>query len=320
MSIRLTDPTRARLDERKPDPEHRRLIGISLLPSAATLGNLLCGLVAILLCLLAIRAPFVEAARPLHPHVAQFFPSFLTGGAYLIILAMIFDALDGRLARLARKTSGFGAQLDSLADLVSFGAAPTLLYLTLLLRPTEGGGPAEAVSKLEWRIGLLCALVYVSCAAIRLARYNVENVHDESARQRFAGLPTPGAAAALVSLMALHQDLLYSGGLVWGVDWVAVIRWIIAPSTLALGLLMVSRIAYPHVFNVFLKRKHPPAALLVVVVFVALLVYSPPILLALVAFVNVLGGPILLLVRRPLPRPEPARQQPTRPSSTAGMS
>src|SRR5205085_3796266 len=93
--------------------------------------------------------------------------------AYLIFVAMIFDALDGRLARFTRHTTDFGGQLDSLADTVSFGAAPA--FIALLLFKYEGPTLPFAFSRLIWAVGAL----YFSCAAIRLARFNVSNEHGE---------------------------------------------------------------------------------------------------------------------------------------------
>ncbi|MBI5863130.1 MAG: CDP-alcohol phosphatidyltransferase family protein [Planctomycetes bacterium] len=99
----------------------RPLRAIALLPSMATLGNLLCGFGALFFCLLSIRDEyFALPGKAAHPIFAELAPSYITAGVYMIVLAMIFDALDGRLARLARRTSEFGAQLDSLADVVCF--------------------------------------------------------------------------------------------------------------------------------------------------------------------------------------------------------
>lgn len=277
------------------EPARRRLIGISLLPAAATLGNLLCGFFTLFFCLLAVRAEYGKFAiqpRVFHPRLEQLFPTHIAAGAYLIVLAMIFDALDGRLARMTRRTSEFGAQLDSIADIVSFGVAPAVLFITLLLRP-----PIDP-DGLQLRTGLLCALVYVSCAAIRLARYNVENVKSEEGQQAFSGLPSPGAAAAVVALLALHEELRSTAFMGLGVDWANVSRWAIAGTAFAMGLLMVSRLDYLHVFNVYLRRKHPPTHLVWLVLIFGLGWYSFELLLVVLAFGYVLSGLILGLLRR----------------------
>lgn len=284
------------------EPDQRPpLRAIALLPSAATLGNLICGFIAVFLCMLEIRAaysPMFPAQPRVLPHLQAYVPSYIAYAAYLIIAAMIFDALDGRLARIARRTSEFGAQLDSIADIVSFGVAPVAMYLTVLL---QRFAPAEAdptVSAALWRVGLIGGLVYLSCAAIRLARYNAENVRDESATRKFSGLPTPGAAAGFTALLLLHEHWVHDGGSFGGADAAAVLRWAIAPVAFGIGMLMVSRLDYVHVFNVYVRREHPPTHLVALVVLAIATWYSPEIMLTLGAFAYIVSGMLLNLLRR----------------------
>lgn len=298
-----------------PPPPRRRLIGISLLPAAATLGNLICGFLAIFCCLLSVRAEYADffAVQPrvFHPRLEQLFPTHIAAGAYLIVLAMVFDALDGRLARMTRRTSEFGAQLDSLSDIVSFGVAPVVLFITLLLRPAAGGDVnVPDVSRLQFRLGMLATVVYLSGAAIRLARYNAENIRTEAAQKAFCGLPSPGAAAAVVALLALHEHLRYTGFTLWGVNWPCVSRWVIAATAFSVGLLMVSRIDYVHVFNVYVRRKHPPTHLVWLVVIVGLGWYSFELLLVVLALAYVISGLVLGLVRRPVAPESPGTSPP----------
>jgi CDP-diacylglycerol--serine O-phosphatidyltransferase len=284
------------------EEQRRPIIGVALLPSAATLGNLLCGFVAVFFCLLAMRDTYFThvSATPIprftNEHLREFFPSYIAIGGYLIVAAMIFDALDGRLARIARRTSEFGAQLDSIADIVSFGVAPAMLFITILLTlsvPPEG---SAAASKIQWRIGMSCSLVFVACAAIRLARYNAENVKDESGQRRFLGLPTPGAAAALVSLIFLHEDIAYSGPGPASI-WANSLRWVIAPVAFCLGMLMISRIENVHIFNVYFRREHPPVHLVWILVALGIWWFSPQILMVALAYTYVFSG-ILLNAQR----------------------
>lgn len=275
-----------------------RLIGIRLLPAAATLGNLICGFAAIFCCLLSMRAEYAEfyAVQPrvFHPRLEQLFPTHIAAGAYLIVLAMVFDALDGRLARLTRRTSEFGAQLDSLSDIVSFGVAPIVLVVALLLRPAPGSSAEEPeVSRLQFRIGLLCGLVYLTCAAIRLARFNAENVKSEEGQRVFSGLPSPGAAATVAALLALHEHLRHIGFAAWDVNWLGLSRWVIALATFAMGLLMVSRFDYVHVFNVYVRRRHPPTHLVWIIVILGLGWYSFELLLVILAFAYVISGIVI---------------------------
>jgi CDP-diacylglycerol--serine O-phosphatidyltransferase len=285
------------LERRLPEDDdlpRRRIDAVALLPSAATLGNLLGGVFAILFCLLSIRGLFGDVPlREFGPRLSELFPSYLAVGAYLLLLSMLFDALDGRLARLARRTTEFGGQLDSVADIVSFGAAPALLFLTLLLHRTVlPGGEAGPVGRIEWRLGLVGALVYVSCAAIRLARYNVENVRGESGQKKFSGLPVPGAAAGMATLLILHEDLIRSEI----PEWAATIRLGFGPILLGLGLLMVSRLDYVHVFNVYVRREQPPSHLIAIVVFFALAWWWAQILLVALAFTYIVSGLVLNIV------------------------
>src|SRR5438309_1207207 len=142
---------------------------VYFLPSLATLGNAVCGFAAMYVAALAATAALAPAPVVQHDKWTQWWADHgFVAAAYLIFIAMVFDALDGRLARFARHTTDFGGQLDSLADVISFGAAPAFLALQVF----KFDGPQYAplpVTRLVWAVGAL----YMSCAAIRLARFNV---------------------------------------------------------------------------------------------------------------------------------------------------
>ena len=287
----------SRLEVDPEDVKRSPLIGIHLLPSAATLANLICGFLAIYCCILSIRVAFF-ADTPLKlasPKLLSFFaPTWVAAGAVLIVLAMVFDVLDGRLARITRRTSEFGSQLDSIADIVSFGAAPPLLLLTTLLPlVAPGAGEPDLWVKLQWRASMVCGLVFVSCAAIRLARYNAENIHGESTQKTFSGLPVPGAAAAFVALLVLYEDLKLPEESLLGMDWSFVLRWLIPPAIFGLGMLMVSRLDYLHIVNIYVRRKQPPMHLIWLLIAAGIGWYSPQVLLVVIAGAYVLSGPIL---------------------------
>ena len=151
------------------------------LPSMATLGNAICGFGAMYVAAL-------PAGAGLDPVTYYFSIHRFTVAAYLIFLAMVFDALDGRLARFARHTTDFGGQLDSLADVISFGAAPA--FISLLLLKSQFSLHHElnaAVSRLIWAVGAL----FMSCAALRLARFNVSNEHGEQTSLQLPGFAKP---------------------------------------------------------------------------------------------------------------------------------
>lgn len=224
------------------------------LPTLATLGNAICGFAAMYICTLPHTYPTTD------PITAWFLQHRFVAAAYLIFVAMLFDALDGRLARLTRHTTDFGGQLDSLADVISFGAAPAFLVLQVFKESIirdHPGFPMMA-SRFIWAIGAL----YMSCAAIRLARFNVSNEHGEQHHFSFLGLPSPGAGAVVAALVLMQQDLAI---LAQSPDWqkhAGVFRtlstaclWAMPLVTLAAGLLMVSHVRYPHLVNRHLRGK-----------------------------------------------------------------
>ena len=132
--------------------------------------------------------------------VERLLPTHIVMAAYLLFAAMIFDALDGRIARLTRSTSDFGAQLDSLADVVSFGAAPAIIVVALMTRQVQDAQvlvAAPQIQSLQTRGAWLMAAVYLSCAALRLALFMVATGAGAESQIRFRGLTSPGAAARI---------------------------------------------------------------------------------------------------------------------------
>ena len=238
----------------------RRLKYISILPSFVTLMNGACGFMALVF---TSRSPSLRLSLPFIRR--SFLSSFAIAG-YMIFLAMIMDVLDGRVARLTRTTSSFGGQLDSLSDVISFGIAPAFLMFKLMdfhldnLRYSYTG-----FSMFLGRGIFFSAILYVMCAVVRLARFNVENEEDESAHMYFSGLPSPAAAGVVVSLVVLHQnfnqrytDVLSGAYLRFELFTVIALPVI----TLLTGFLMVTRIRYPHLTNQILRGKKTPVTLL----------------------------------------------------------
>src|SRR3954471_2166423 len=193
-------PVRSREHKRRRRRRHRRkayIRSIYFLPSLATLGNAVCGFGAMYVATLHFT---LDTASP-DSLTNWFARHHFFVAAYLIFFAMVFDALDGRLARWTRHTTDFGGQLDSLADVISFGAAPAFLALQVFKDAEPHVYPI--VSRLVWAIGAL----FMSCAAIRLAKFNVSNEHGEQHHFSFLGLPSPGAAGAVVAMILMQQDL-----------------------------------------------------------------------------------------------------------------
>jgi CDP-diacylglycerol--serine O-phosphatidyltransferase len=240
---------------------------VYFLPSLATLGNAVCGFAAIYV------AGF-DAQNVGSDPVALYLANHkFVAAAYLIFLAMIFDALDGRLARFARHTTDFGGQLDSLADAISFGAAPA--FIALQVFKADGPQmPFMMISRLVWAIGAL----YFSCALLRLARFNVSNEHGEQHHFSFLGLPSPGAAGAVMAFVLMQQDLAAAAheagdqGLLAALALVA--RSLLPVLVLVTGLLMVSNVRYPHVVNRYLRGRRSIGRLILVVALLLLLVVA----------------------------------------------
>lgn len=270
---------------------------VHVLPSLATLGNAVCGFGAVYVSAFALN----EAGNdPWAQYLARH--SFVAA-SYLILLAMVFDALDGRLARFARHTTDFGGQLDSLADAVSFGAAPA--FLALQVFKAEGPVTALPLSRMIWAVGA----IYFSCALIRLARFNVSNEHGEQAHMSFLGLPSPGAAGAVVGLVLMQQDLRQhatatGSNVLWGLAYFGVA--LIPLVVLGTGLLMVSTVRYPHFVNKYLRGKRSIARLMVMVAILLSLVIYPVYTLGIGMLAFALASPAWLLFLRMRPGPRSA--------------
>lgn len=284
-------------DGRRPRVHERRLKAVAVLPSLATLGNLVCGFGAIYMCMLSYGAAGTDlAVKTLgSSRMEAWFPTYIAIGCYLLFLAGFFDGLDGRLARLTRKTSEFGAQLDTLADVISFGVAPAMLTISVA-RPLLPVAELTEWARVLWRLDWIMVAAYVSCAALRLARFNVENVADESAHMRFKGLPSPGAAAALIGLVIVHEDIIRQSGVDWASQWLAGALPFIA---LGLGLLMVSRVRYIHVVNTMLRGRRPVSHLVVMtLLLLGGAVLKPQLTMAVLAVLYAASGPFVWLKAR----------------------
>jgi len=236
-------------------PKLKRLKGVEVLPSLLSLGNLLSGFGA-LYYIMKVESDYVTAS-------------------WLIFLAMAFDTFDGKIARYTKTTSTFGVQLDSLADLVSFGLTPALLMLKIVYA-YHSNTPIRFI----WVV----AAFYVVCAALRLARFNVETTTDEGEHQYFLGLPTPGAAALLASIVIINTE--------YSEYKISVIISAMPFLTILLAILMVTRFRYAHFLNRFLRVR--PFIQLVEITLLAFLIYifHLPITMSLIFLAYVLSGPI----------------------------
>jgi len=238
----------------------QRLKYITILPSLFTILNGVFGFTAIIFAGEGSDVPSADSQIPFFTFGST---TYFAMSGYMILVAMIADMLDGRLARKVQSTSSFGGQLDSLCDVISFGVAPGYLMLNVLDTTVASIGLADEnfLQRFIW----LSAATYISCAALRLARFNVENEEDESAHMSFMGLPTPAAAGVIVSLIIFHQEILPTFAIICILPFLAI----------GISILMVSRIRYPHILNQYLRGKKPFAYLIrVLLLFVFIVVTS----------------------------------------------
>lgn len=236
-------------DETKEIKRHR---GIYLLPNLFTTAALFAGFYAIV------------AAKSEHFDTA----------AVAIFIAMILDGMDGRIARLTHTQSDFGAQYDSLSDMIAFGLAPALVMYEWSL---------SGLGKLGW----LAAFVYTAAAALRLARFNTQvGIIDKA---YFQGLPSPSAAALIAGLVWVGADYGMPG------EDIALFTF---PLTVLAGILMVSNVRYKSFKDLNLRGKIPFVALLVIVLVFVFISIDPPLVLFSMALIYALSGPVLTLFHR----------------------
>jgi CDP-diacylglycerol--serine O-phosphatidyltransferase len=225
-------------------PSRRK--GIYLLPNILTTGALFGGFYAVL----------------------SGFTGHFEFAAMAIFAAMIFDGLDGRVARMTNTQSDFGVQYDSLSDMVSFGVAPAVV--------AYGWGVSDL-----GKLGLAAAFVYASCAALRLARFNVQA--ELADKKTFTGLPSPAAAALVAGFIWSTYDVEPSLGLsVLG-----------AVLTAAAGLLMVSNFKYPSFKEVDLRGKVPFIVILSIVMGFVVITIDPPRILFALAVIFGFSAPLI---------------------------
>ena len=284
--------SRDRLRRRGRGPR-RRVRPVAAIPTLLTLGNLVCGFAAI-----------YYAMKEVGP--TQIFGwSSLTVAGLLIFVGMFFDAIDGSVARLAKATSSLGGQLDSLADMVSFGVAPAFMMLRLVSHYYGAEGVEQILppytdhfyGRVIWAI----AALYVCCTALRLARFHAETPsHDEEDHRNFKGLPSPGAAGLVASLIVLHQHLLFRHDGLPETPFARISAYGLPLVTLFAAILMVSTVRYPHFANRVLRTRRDFAGLVRMLVPVILAVFWLQITIAVGFTLYALLGPAraLWLLRR----------------------
>jgi CDP-diacylglycerol--serine O-phosphatidyltransferase len=197
--------------------------------------------------------------------------------AWAIMIASVFDVLDGWVARITHTATRFGIEMDSLADVISFGVAPGVLVYTWTL---------SSFGKIGW----LGSFFLVACAALRLARFNVQMGSTE--KKHFTGLPTPASALVIASMVLAYEEIIHileHLKLVQLADAVGMDYWVLALTFMLAGL-MVSNITYHSLKEANLKERRPFGILVVIAAFLAVVAYHPELVLFLVSISYVAVG------------------------------
>ena len=230
--------------------------GIYLLPNLFTTGALFAGFYAVIA---AMRGDFESAP-------------------IAILAALVLDGLDGRIARMTNTQSKFGAEYDSLADMVSFGVAPALVMFSFAL---------GELGKLGWS----AAFIYVACAALRLARFNTQV--DTADKNFFTGLASPSAACIVVSAVWVCNDMGLRGAAL-----PVEIGILLAVLTAVVGLLMMANFPYYSFKGIDMHGRVPFVVMIAVVLIFGLVTLDPPLILLLGFLGYALSGPVMLLLKK----------------------
>lgn len=240
--------------------------GIFLIPSLFTVANLLCGYYASIAALVGGREDFDHAAKA-------------------IGLAILFDSMDGRIARMTGTNTDFGVQFDSLADVVSFGIAPAILAYAWGYRAVFGANnDYHQLGEFAW----VACLTFLVCSAWRLARFNVKGM-EPGGNKNFVGMPTPAAAgvvAAIVHSRHYSEPLTENG---WTFVWFALL--------LVLGGLMISTVRYYSFKDIPWSRKQPSVMIILLFLLAAIIWKFSELVLVVIASLYAIAGLILHVVR-----------------------
>jgi CDP-diacylglycerol---serine O-phosphatidyltransferase len=212
--------------------------------------------------------------------IVQAMNSNFEQSAIAIFIAMVMDGLDGRVARMTNTTSAFGAEYDSLSDMVSFGVAPALIMYVWALKP---------MGKLGW----IAAFIYCACAALRLARFNTKLEDENQDKRYFQGLPSPASAALLAGFVWVAYEYGVSGREIF--FGAIQMKWMAWGLTVFAAGSMVSDLKFYSGKDINLKESVPFVAILAIVLMFVLVSYSPPEVLFTVVLVYALSGYYLWL-------------------------
>jgi CDP-diacylglycerol--serine O-phosphatidyltransferase len=269
----------------KPDKRQGIRRGVYVLPSLFTVGTLVCGYFAVLSTL--------RGAQMLAAGVASGLALVaFDNAARAIGWAILFDGLDGRIARMTNTASPFGREFDSLADVIAFGVAPAFLAFVWGVRGVEEMAGRELIQHIR-QVAWIITFGYVICGAARLARFNIDTVKPTADRRFFVGLPIP-AAAGVVAAIVHWQKLPLNA-------WEFALGWLVVVGILA--FLMVSRMRYYSFKALDLHKRRSYLAIIFIGLIVGgIFLFSEPVLLTL-ALTYALSGIILRITSKIRPRP-----------------
>ena len=240
--------------------------GIFLIPSLFTVANLLCGYYATIAALVGGREDFDHAAKALG-------------------IAILFDSMDGRIARMTGTNTEFGVQLDSLADVVSFGIAPAILAYAWGFRYAfAGNGEFHQLGEFAW----ICCLVFLICSAWRLARFNVKGM-EPGGNKNFVGMPTPAAAGVVAAIVHSRHYFAPINDRNWAIVWFVLL--------VVLGGLMTSTVRYYSFKDIPWTRKQPSVAIILLCLLVAIVWRYSEAALVIIAGTYAVAGLLLHIVR-----------------------
>jgi CDP-diacylglycerol--serine O-phosphatidyltransferase len=250
----------------KPTRRARLRRGIFLIPSLFTVANLLCGYYASIAALVGGREDFDHAAKA-------------------IGLAILFDSMDGRIARMTGTNTEFGVQFDSLADVVSFGIAPAILAYAWGFRYAfAGNGEFHQLGEFAW----ICCLTFLICTAWRLARFNVKGM-EPGGNKNFVGMPTPAAAGVVAAIIHSRHGMEPISGQNWAYPWFVLL--------LVLGGLMISTVRYYSFKDIPWTRKQPSITIILLFLLVAIIWRYSEQMLVIIAGTYAIVGLVLHIVR-----------------------
>lgn len=272
---------------------------IYLLPNFFTAGNMFCGFMSLCQCIEAKYSESLAAANEKYMLAV-----------YLIFGACLFDLFDGRMARMFKKESMFGAEFDSIADTVSFGVAPAFLVYFLILDPSRS---ADAFQGILTQVGPVVGFIYLLCAGIRLAKFNVltnpliPGNEKKSPASDFMGIPSPVAAAITASFVLLMTSLNSgTGDAATAQSLKEYIPIVLLPTMVLVSILMVTNIPYPTFKHIDWNTKSKAQAFILIILFVICAIWYHVYAIPLALLVYVAYGLIRALRRKISRRKEDA--------------